>query len=107
MIRARTASCCGVVGARLTRSNSCRSSSVTGISSAFNPRMLWPPSFSPSILSYLLLGRCVLAVLRRLISEPDQQNFYARLIVVDNEERARSLIHLKNLIIILKQAKKQ
>ncbi len=49
----------------------------------------------------------ILATLRRVGSEEERQSLYARTIVVDNEEVAARLQHLKNLIIILKQARGQ
>jgi hypothetical protein len=48
-----------------------------------------------------------LAVLRRIRSEQERQSFYARTIVAENEEVAGRLRHLKNLIIMLKQARSQ
>ena len=46
----------------------------------------------------------VLAVLRRIESESDRENFNARLIVADDESVAARLRNRKNLIILLKQA---
>lgn len=44
-----------------------------------------------------------LASIRRIADEYQRANFFARTIIVDNENTAARLAHLKNLIIILKQ----
>lgn len=49
----------------------------------------------------------VLAVLRRAGSEGDLLNLHARTIMADDEDVARRLRHLENLIIVLKQARGQ
>ena len=49
----------------------------------------------------------LLLSLRRDSSEEERQSFYARTIVADNEEVAGRLRYLKNLIIVLKQARGQ
>ena len=49
----------------------------------------------------------MLAALRRVESEEERTNLYARTIIADDEEVARGLQHLKNLIIILKQTRGQ
>ena len=44
-----------------------------------------------------------LASIRRITDEDQRANLYARTIIVDNENTARRLSHLKNLVILLKQ----
>lgn len=48
-----------------------------------------------------------LAVIRRIASDVERQTLFARVIVADNEEVAVRLLHLKNHIIVLKQARGQ